>query len=429
MTKRLKAYILFVFFVSFGIAIFSGPIHIDITLYTQLLVIYLLFTIFYSHLKTIVKTGRVNIDYSVSYGLSFGLAAGPLGLFLFEVINRFYVFLYRKKTDTADEDEFLHTFYNIGAPTILHSLGFYLYYWLFPYFDQIPLFGFWILLILIVFLIDMLSSVLLLGVFYSMGDMQTRVDSINFIKARSKADSLQKAISNGLLFIFITEGRWELMLALFLLNYLSSRAAVLKSQSIQHKMERDRFEQMAYTDFLTKLHNRTYMNKVMNELNGSDETIGIAVCDIDNFKQINDTYNHTVGDYVIHHVAKRLKSLLGENDFLFRSGGEEFTIILRNRSFSECEALIKTIQHEIEQLQIVTKYRSKEIFISCTASFGMYYFTTLEKIDIKQGYVQADDLLYKAKGLGKNQVISKNGIRNEPLCGQFESNVSNAEVK
>src|SRR5699024_7362209 len=114
-------------------------------------------------------------------------------------------------------------------------------------------------------------------------------------------------------------------------------------------------------------HNRTYMNKVMNELNGSDETIGIAVCDIDNFKQINDTYNHTVGDYVIHHVAKHLKSLLGENDFLFRSGGEEFTIILRNRSFRECEALIKTIQHEIEQLQIVTKYRSEEIFISCTA--------------------------------------------------------------
>lgn len=247
-----------------------------------------------------------------------------------------------------------------------------------------------------------------------MGDMQTRRDRINFIKGRSKADSLQKAISNGFLFLFITEGHWGLMLAFFLLSYLSSRAAVLQSQSIQHKMERDRFEQMAYTDFLTKLHNRTYMNKVMNELNSSDETIGIVVCDIDNFKQINDTYNHTVGDSVIQHFAKLLKSSLGENDYLFRSGGEEFTIILRNRPFNECETLIKSIQHETEQLQIVTKYRLEDISIGCTASFGMYYFTTSRRMDIKQGYIQADDLLYRAKELGKNQVISKNGLRNKP---------------
>lgn len=123
MAKRLNAYILFVFFVSFGIAIFSGPIHVDLKSYTQLLIIYLLYTILCSGLETIAKAGRVNIDYSVSFGLSFGLITGPLGNFLFEVINRFYVFLYRKKTNIADEDEFLQTFYNIGVPSLLHSLG------------------------------------------------------------------------------------------------------------------------------------------------------------------------------------------------------------------------------------------------------------------------------------------------------------------
>lgn len=397
----------------------SGPIKIDITTYAQLLLIYLLFTTLYSHLKTIVKTGRVNVDYSISYGLSFGLIAGPLGLFLFEVINRFYVFLYRKRTDTADEDEFLHTFYNIGAPTILHSLGFYLYYWLITYFEQIPYVGFWLLMVLIVFLIDTLSSLLLLGVFYIVGDIRTRRDAISFIQGRSVSESLQKAISNGLLFIFIIEARWGLMLAFFLLNYLFSRSAVFKSQSIQHKMELDRFEQMAYTDFLTKVHNRTYMNKVMKELNGSHQPIAITVCDIDDFKRINDTYNHNVGDHVIHHFAKRLKSFLSEQDYLFRSGGEEFTLILENRSYNECKELVETIQAEIQNLKIAAEYRSEEISISCTASFGMYYFIAAGNMDMKKGYIQADELLNKAKNLGKNQVISQNAIIKMPFSSRF----------
>ncbi|MFD1606283.1 GGDEF domain-containing protein [Oceanobacillus luteolus] len=424
MKRRLNAYILFIFFMALGVALLSGPIEIDITLYAQLLIIYLLFTTLYSHLQTIVKTGRVNIDYSISYGLSFGLVAGPFGLFLFELINRFYVFLYREKTDTADKDEFLHTFYNVGAPTLLHSLGFYLYYWLLPYFEAIPLFGFWILIILIVFLIDTLSSILLLGVFHIVGDIKTWQDRINFIQARSKSESLQKAISNGLLFIFIMEGRWGLMFALFVLNYIFSRSAVLKSQSIQHKIERDRFEQMAYTDFLTKVHNRTYMNKVMRELNQSGEQLGIVVCDIDDFKRINDTYNHTVGDHVIHHFATRLKSFLSKEDYLFRSGGEEFTIILRKRNYNACKALVDNIQEEIQKLKVKSEYRSKEISVSCTASFGMYYFIAEGDTDIKQGYIHADDLLNKAKSFGKNQVISKNGMFNKPLSVKFANKES-----
>lgn len=419
MVNRLKFYIIAIFALSLAIAIFSGPIKIDITLYAKLLVIYLLFTTLYSHLKTIVKTGRVNVDYSISYGLSFGLFAGPLGLFLFEVINRFYVYLYRKKTDTADEDEFLHTFYNIGAPTILHSLGFYLYYALIPYFENLAFFGYWLLLILIVFLIDFLSSLLLLVVFYIVGDIKNKQDSIEFIKGRSTLESLQKAISNGLLFVFIIETQWELMVALFILNYIFSRSALLKSQSMQHKIERDRFEQMAYTDFLTKVHNRTYMNKVMKELNRSGEELGMVVCDIDTFKRVNDTYNHSVGDVVIQNFASVLKRFLGKDDYLFRSGGEEFTMIFRNRSYTECKNLVDAIQNKIQHAETQTDFRGQIISIKCTASFGLYYFKALENTDIKRGYVQADDLLYIAKGQGKNQVVSKNANVDLPLSTRF----------
>lgn len=101
---RLKVFIISIFIISLIVAIASGPINIEIPFYLQVFFVYLLFTTLYSHLKTIVKTGNVNVDYSISYALSFILFAGPLGLFIFEIVNRFYVYFYRKKVGTADED-------------------------------------------------------------------------------------------------------------------------------------------------------------------------------------------------------------------------------------------------------------------------------------------------------------------------------------
>ncbi|MHA6250572.1 GGDEF domain-containing protein [Oceanobacillus sp. CAU 1775] len=408
MVNRLRAYIFAIFILSFIVAIASGPLEIEWPLYAQVFIIFLLFTTLYSHLKTIVKTGRVNVDYSISYSLSFGLFTGPLGIFLFELVNRFYIFLYRKRTDTADKDEFLHTFYNIGAPTLLHSLGFYMYYILIPYFEMIPVIGYWLLIIAIVYIIDTLSSFFLVGVFSIMGDIKTKKDAYDLITGRSMLESLQKAITNGLLFIFMVNHQWELMIALFLLNYIFSRSALTKAASMQHKKERDRFEQMAYTDYLTKIHNRAYMNKVMNDLNQSGENLGIIICDIDEFKRVNDTYNHSVGDSVITHFASEIKKSIDPDDYIFRSGGEEFTIILRNRTFLQCQSLVNNIQREIAQSEAKAEFRGNEISVTCTASFGLYYFKALETTDIKKAYVEADELLYRAKELGKNQVSSMN---------------------
>ena len=401
--NRLKGYIITIFMISLAVSIISGPINIDLSRYTKIFLVYLLFTTLYSHLKTVIRTGNVNVDYSISYSFSFVLITGPLGLFLFEIMNRFYIYFYRKRTGTADEDEFLHTFYNIGGPALLHTIGYYLFYELHPFVEGIP-FGFWGLFIAIVTFTDFLSSLLLLSVFKLTGNIGTRQDAINFIKGRSIFDTLKMALSNGLLFIFLAEQHWEAVIALFVLNYLVSRSAAIKNQSIQHKIERDRFEQMAYTDFLTKTHNRSYMNKIMNELNKTDENIALIVSDIDTFKNINDTFNHAVGDSVIQHFAKTLKNNLDEADYLFRSGGEEFTIILKNRDFPSCVALLKQINHEVETNPVHAEYKGEDTTIYYTASFGMYYFKTNDKLNIKQAYIHADDLLLESKRLGRNQV-------------------------
>ncbi|MBP2076359.1 GGDEF domain-containing protein [Oceanobacillus polygoni] len=401
--NKLKVYIASIFIISLTVAIVSGPIDLDLSLYIQFFLVYLLFTTLYSHLKTIVRTGNVNVDYSISYGFSFILITGPLGLFLFEIINRFYIYFYRKRTGTADEDEFLHTFYNIGGPALLHTIGYFIFYALYPYVEGIP-FGFWGLLIAIIAFTDFISSLLLLSVFKLTGNIGSRQDAINFIKGRSIFDTLKMALSNGLLFIFLVEQHWEAVIALFVLNYLVSRSAAIKNQSIQHKMERDRFEQMAYTDFLTKTHNRSYMNKIMNELNHTEENVALIVSDIDTFKIINDTFNHTVGDTVIQHFANTIKSHLDEGDFLFRSGGEEFTIVLRNRDFSACVELLKQIHRDVAANPAQAEYKSEDTTIYYTASFGMYYFKTNQKLSMKQAYIHADDLLLQSKRLGRNQV-------------------------
>lgn len=201
-----------------------------------------------------------------------------------------------------------------------------------------------------------------------------------------------------------------MLIILFLLNYVVSRSFYEKSQNIQTKLERDKFEQMAYTDFLTGVHNRTFMDKKMAELSSTGENIGIVVTDIDKFKGINDTYNHAVGDKVIQHFASTLKSYLDEDDYLFRSGGEEFTLCLRNRNFEETEALIHKIQSGIQHGSVNAEYNGENIEIFYTASFGLYYYKVNEYISMEKAYILADELMFESKQLGKNRVSCKNGI-------------------
>lgn len=410
---RLKLFIISLFTASIGLAIVSGPVNVGVNMYIKTLLLFWFFSFLYSHLNITVKKGSVNMDYGISYGLAIALFAGPLGLLIFETIHRFTVYISRRRSKTADPDEFLHTFYNIGSFTINNSIAYLLFTQLMPVFQQVP-FGFWLLIILLIITVSILSDLYLIIIFSLTGDITTRKGAIEFIKSRSVLDMGKVAISNGLLLIFLQEQQWEVLVGLFLLNYLVSRSFMIKSQSIQHKMERDKFEQMAYTDFLTEVYNRTYMDKIMNELNQSQEIIGIIVTDIDTFKQINDTYNHAVGDYVIQHFAASMQAYLGDKDYLFRSGGEEFTIFLRNRDFEQCSALTQKLQQGIEKSTVKAEYQSNEKVIAYTASFGLYYFKADIESDIKKAYTYADDQLIIAKNRGKNTVSIKNGLLEAP---------------
>jgi PleD family two-component response regulator len=154
---------------------------------------------------------------------------------------------------------------------------------------------------------------------------------VAFYKKRSVLDTGKVAITNGLLFYFVMESQWEMLIVFFIMNYIVSKSFLSKHETIQNELERDRFREMAYTDFMTGLSNRAMMDKKMEEINGTNEVLAIVVADIDKFKSINDSYNHAIGDRVIQHFAGILKSQTSKDDCVFRSGGEEFTLFLRYR--------------------------------------------------------------------------------------------------
>lgn len=406
MTQRARLFIYTLFMAAVAVTIVSARVPIQNKTLIKAIILYWLFSTLYFHLRTMSRQGNVTLDYGMNYSLSFVMFTGPFGLFLFESIFRISNYIYKKWTKTADPDEFEHIFYNIGSFVLQNSIAYFAFQFLHTYFQEIP-FGFWILTFILVTINAIISDTLLTLIFYYLGEIKTREEVLQFFKSRSVPDMAKISFTNGMLFVFLQEGKWETLISFFILNYLVNHSFITRSQYLQNKLERDQFEQMAYTDFLTGVANRAYMAKKMAELNQSNESIGIVVADIDKFKNINDTYNHAVGDLVIQHFAGTFQRFLDKADFLFRSGGEEFTLILRNRDYEHTVALIEKIRQGIENSLVDVEFNGEDVFITYTASFGLYFYHVNQKVSMEKGYIYADQLLLQSKQRGRNQLSAK----------------------
>ncbi|NPA87663.1 MAG: diguanylate cyclase [Epsilonproteobacteria bacterium] len=151
-----------------------------------------------------------------------------------------------------------------------------------------------------------------------------------------------------------------------------------------------------YTDELTKAYNRKYLNYITNKF--INKKMCFIVLDIDDFKHINDTKGHLVGDIVLQIISEVIKEHLRKEDLFFRWGGEEFLIV--PSGVQNCENAIKIAEHLRETIE-------KTNFIDVdkvTCSFGIACMEIKDKEDIKNLFKKADKALYKAKNSGKNKV-------------------------
>ncbi len=125
--------------------------------------------------------------------------------------------------------------------------------------------------------------------------------------------------------------------------------------------------------------------------------LSVGLCDIDGFKQVNDTYGHLVGDEALKGVATLLRARLRDGDLLGRYGGEEFLVIAPGSAGLAAQQTFERLREAVAQNPITTSSQSLQLTISVGVA-ACPPLTTLEGI-----LKAADDALYRAKDLGKNR--------------------------
>jgi diguanylate cyclase (GGDEF)-like protein len=186
-----------------------------------------------------------------------------------------------------------------------------------------------------------------------------------------------------------------------LFAYLVGQAAV----SIENANLHETVQRQALTDELTGLYNvRHFHDSLENEIERSrrfSSSVGLAMLDIDDFKQVNDTYGHQQGDLVLVEVARCLRSLSRDIDEPARYGGEELAVILPQTDLSGAELLAERMRATIAELRIKRLDGSGTLRV--TASFGVAALP--QSASGKESLIAAADAaLYRAKRAGKNRV-------------------------
>lgn len=160
----------------------------------------------------------------------------------------------------------------------------------------------------------------------------------------------------------------------------------------------------ASRDFLTGLYNRRYffdnMYEYIEDTKTSGEKFVVAMVDIDNFKQINDTHGHDVGDKVIVCISEILRTNTSYRDIVARFGGEEFCMVLKNINKYSASDILEGVRQEVEKFNFNLDANTD---IRLTVSMGVSIHEDEDSLD--ETINQADMQLHSAKQNGKNQIL------------------------
>ena len=175
------------------------------------------------------------------------------------------------------------------------------------------------------------------------------------------------------------------------------------------KKAKDRAEHQADHDFLTGLANRKQLTQRLYEefikARRHDFLHAFLFIDLDNFKKVNDTYGHKVGDLLLQEVTTSLKSIIREEDFIARMSGDEFAILILNIDKPEDQAakdikeICNKILKKLSEPFIIDTYK-----LEIGASIGIKLFPDGEKT-AQDVIIHSDTAMYQAKNQGKNQFV------------------------
>lgn len=175
----------------------------------------------------------------------------------------------------------------------------------------------------------------------------------------------------------------------------------------ERKKLQDSLYKMATTDYLTGSYNRQHFIKTaegfISYAKSNNNPVSFLMLDIDYFKQVNDTYGHSIGDEVLKRLVESCIEVLGQKDIFGRIGGEEFAIILTGYTKENAYKIAEKIRKNIEDMNLEIQGH----IINTTISIGMSMLSEIqcESDCIRSLLNTADKALYKAKNTGRNKTI------------------------
>lgn len=253
---------------------------------------------------------------------------------------------------------------------------------------------------------------------YVLKDLQKKPMAYMLLFTKLSAVSMQDIIEVKSNFMFFS----ALLIIIFsiLLFYLYLREKTKSVEQMNEELEKKvsektaSLEYLAYHDFLTKLPNRFMFTKTLETIisDSTTDEICVVFLDLDNFKDVNDSYGHIVGDKLLKKIAQKLKALQDKykESLVARLGGDEFTILLRNAQEVTLVSLFDEISTMMnEEIQIDSHC------IDVTFSMGISRFPEDAKT-AEELLRNADIAMYKAKEAGKNRYRVYNTQMSEMLA-------------
>lgn len=189
-----------------------------------------------------------------------------------------------------------------------------------------------------------------------------------------------------------------------------------------------KLEQLAHTDEATGLFNKRRLLERLNmevaRARRYGEILSCLMIDIDDFKQINDTYGHQAGDAVLRQTGELLRSSLRVTDFVARYGGEEFTVLLPRTNSAGAHRVAENLRSTF----MLHPFVLSNGVVRLTISIGAACCSTFDHLDAPEMILRADNALYHAKRNGKNRTCFTDGLeapRDESgFCQQHETSLT-----
>lgn len=164
---------------------------------------------------------------------------------------------------------------------------------------------------------------------------------------------------------------------------------------------RSALTEQARTDPLTKVHNRLKLSEDLGDLQDGSRGYCLAMVDVDNFKSYNDIYGHQAGDAALVAIAATLTGEIRASDAVYRFGGEEFLLLLREQTAATAEKVMERVRSAVHDLRIEHSGDPDGVL---TISAGISAFKDGRRAGTEQLLREADLALYAAKAAGRNRV-------------------------